>query len=747
MLADDDREPLLQNLTSTLTHAASVVGSTVTAVASAEPPEAEGGRSKGWASLWKGGRHGHGHDHSHAGHGCRKDETGNLPEVVEAARINREQTRTIRGEEMTDFKDILNDGPPELDLFQAAQQGLLSRIRELLEDGRTRPTDVDTEKCTALHWAAINNHIAVAEYLIEKGAELDAIGGELQATPLHWAARFAFCVPDKDVQYNCGLDINAIPVSASRSGHIQMVYVLSKAGANPALKDNQGYNALHLAAHAGHALMAVYLIASGMDIDSPDGMARTALMWSAYQGNSYDTIIELVRSGANVDLTDSTGYTALHWAVISNHMDVAKDLLKLGVRTDIKDPEGKTPGDWATERGQSVQYQDLLRRTGRAGTGGHEGGLPFDKVTTNRIIYIAPFVIVFFSLYAAATLPFYFSIPTICFMAWMVHAQLIVRYLMAGEPNLVKTPFLTAIPQATLFYVFAVWVKMVPYTGYLYPEHIFFLGFFSVCIYSLYKSVSSDPGYIPVKSVEDRKLPQGESWMLAPTALPAAFRNLCEANTVEFVTAVSSSLTSKSTMAPQYSIVNPRLHQKEDGMLIPGSLVVIVHGHTIAVIGALNHRYFMLFTGSLCLGAWMFFNIDMSYLNSQFDNPLPPTRTACTLPVETICKYFAYDGFAFVTGLWTMFNSTWCFFLFLTQAWQIGAGYTTNESANWHRFNYLVEPSDWNRPAWNRRMKNVFNRGLWGNCNEFWGQPPADPCGTNKDGKFGKEESAGPAKW
>ncbi|KAI8904243.1 ankyrin repeat-containing domain protein [Powellomyces hirtus] len=595
---------------------------------------------------------------------------------------------------MTDFKDILNDGPPELDLFQAAQQGLLSRIRELLEDGRTRPTDVDTEKCTALHWAAINNHIAVAEYLIEKGAELDAIGGELQATPLHWAAR---------------------------SGHIQMVYVLSKAGANPALKDNQGYNALHLAAHAGHALMAVYLIASGMDIDSPDGMARTALMWSAYQGNSYDTIIELVRSGANVDLTDSTGYTALHWAVISNHMDVAKDLLKLGVRTDIKDPEGKTPGDWATERGQSVQYQDLLRRTGRAGTGGHEGGLPFDKVTTNRIIYIAPFVIVFFSLYAAATLPFYFSIPTICFMAWVVHAQLIVRYLMAGEPNLVKTPFLTAIPQATLFYVFAVWVKMVPYTGYLYLEHIFFLGFFSVCIYSLYKSVSSDPGYIPVKSVEDRKL----------MVLSLASNGKLDARTYCVTCSIQKPLRSKHCRVCDRCVIKFDHHCP----------------WTYNCIGALNHRYFMLFTGSLCLGAWMFFNIDMSYLNSQFDNPLPPTRTACTLPVETICKYFAYDGFAFVTGLWTMFNSTWCFFLFLTQAWQIGAGYTTNESANWHRFNYLVEPSDWNRPAWNRRMKNVFNRGLWGNCNEFWGQPPADPCGTNKDGKFGKEESAGPAKW
>lgn len=42
---------------------------------------------------------------------------------------------------------------------------------------------------TLLHWAAINDRIKIAEYLISKGAKIDAVGGNLNSTPLYWAIR------------------------------------------------------------------------------------------------------------------------------------------------------------------------------------------------------------------------------------------------------------------------------------------------------------------------------------------------------------------------------------------------------------------------------------------------------------------------------------------------------------------------------------------------------------------------------
>ena len=47
----------------------------------------------------------------------------------------------------------------------------------------------DGQGIAALHWAAINNHVIACKMLLESGAEVDAVGGELGATPLQWAAR------------------------------------------------------------------------------------------------------------------------------------------------------------------------------------------------------------------------------------------------------------------------------------------------------------------------------------------------------------------------------------------------------------------------------------------------------------------------------------------------------------------------------------------------------------------------------
>jgi palmitoyltransferase len=36
---------------------------------------------------------------------------------------------------------------------------------------------VDESNVTPLHWAAINNHISIAKYLLDKGADINKCGG------------------------------------------------------------------------------------------------------------------------------------------------------------------------------------------------------------------------------------------------------------------------------------------------------------------------------------------------------------------------------------------------------------------------------------------------------------------------------------------------------------------------------------------------------------------------------------------
>lgn len=88
------------------------------------------------------------------------------------------------------------------------------------------------------------------------GAEVNAVGGDLQSTSLHWA---------------------------TRQGHLSMVVLLMQHGADPSILDGEGCNCLHLAAQFGHTAIVAYLVAKGQEINTPDSNGMTAIMWSAYR--------------------------------------------------------------------------------------------------------------------------------------------------------------------------------------------------------------------------------------------------------------------------------------------------------------------------------------------------------------------------------------------------------------------------------------------------------------------------------
>ena len=48
---------------------------------------------------------------------------------------------------------------------------------------------VDKQNISGLHWAAINNRLLVCKALLDAGADPNLKGGDLVATPMHWAAK------------------------------------------------------------------------------------------------------------------------------------------------------------------------------------------------------------------------------------------------------------------------------------------------------------------------------------------------------------------------------------------------------------------------------------------------------------------------------------------------------------------------------------------------------------------------------
>jgi hypothetical protein len=77
----------------------------------------------------------------------------------------------------------------------AAMQGALDVLDFLLAQG-ANPDANDPDPASGLiayplHWAAINGRLMFCKVLLDSGAQVDTRGGELNATPMMWAAKYS----------------------------------------------------------------------------------------------------------------------------------------------------------------------------------------------------------------------------------------------------------------------------------------------------------------------------------------------------------------------------------------------------------------------------------------------------------------------------------------------------------------------------------------------------------------------------
>lgn len=203
----------------------------------------------------------------------------------------------------------------------ASQRGDVETIRSLIESGKASATDRDEQNITPLHWAAINAQVAACRYLLEQGAEIDALGGDLVATPLQWAAR---------------------------NGYLYVIQLLIAHNADPNITDAQGYNTLHLVTHSSSVMALLYLLHQPLNVDARDSQGHTSLMWAAYQGDALSVEL-LLKHGASPHTKDDAGLTPLHWAVVRGNRVCIRRLIEAGADVHAKDGESRTARDMAVE--------------------------------------------------------------------------------------------------------------------------------------------------------------------------------------------------------------------------------------------------------------------------------------------------------------------------------------------------------------------------------------------------------------
>ena len=144
--------------------------------------------------------------------------------------------------------------PSDSPVADAAMQGSRDAVRSLLKQG----IDVNTAQgdgLTALHWAAMNDDVEMAQMLIYAGANVKATTRLGAYTPL---------------------------LMASKNGNASMIETLLNAGADAEATAKTGTTPLMLAAAAGNADALLCLLDHGVEVDARESArGQTALMFAA----------------------------------------------------------------------------------------------------------------------------------------------------------------------------------------------------------------------------------------------------------------------------------------------------------------------------------------------------------------------------------------------------------------------------------------------------------------------------------
>jgi palmitoyltransferase len=335
-----------------------------------------------------------------------------------------------------------------MSIFVAAQRGDVAALRDLIESVKATATDRDEQNVTPLHWAAINAHIAACRYLLEQGAEVDALGGDLVATPMQWAAR---------------------------NGYLYIIHLLIAYNADPTIADSQGYNTLHLVTHSSSIMPLLYLLHQPINVDSRDSQGHTSLMWAAYQGDALSVDL-LLRHGANPNLKDDAGLTPLHWAVVRGNKVCIRRLVEKGADVSAKDGEDRTPRDMAVELKSLGAWKRALEEGGM-NEHGVKRSKPLSDRNTKIAIFLLPTVFFYLIFMTLSILPWYTGIllamaeffgmhHVSCYslkfsISLLIPLQIVTRVLLNKNTytdSVNSTPYFSGIITASLVWVVYAWV-------------------------------------------------------------------------------------------------------------------------------------------------------------------------------------------------------------------------------------------------------------------------------------------------
>ncbi|KAH8791815.1 hypothetical protein DL96DRAFT_1726818 [Flagelloscypha sp. PMI_526] len=222
-------------------------------------------------------------------------------------------------------------------LQAASRAGNLGVVQFLVEMGAD-VNAVGGKYEIPLQAAVLNGRLDVLQFLVEKGANVNAVGREYGAA-LHIAAQTGRLDVVQSLVEK-GANVNAVEgrygtalQAAALTGRLDVVQFLVEKGANVNAAGGEYGTALHVAAtvKVGNLKVVHFLVEKGADVNALGGEYGTALQAAATVRFGKPKVIQfLVEKGADVNAVGGKYGIALQAVALNGHLDIAQFLVEKG---------------------------------------------------------------------------------------------------------------------------------------------------------------------------------------------------------------------------------------------------------------------------------------------------------------------------------------------------------------------------------------------------------------------------------
>ncbi|KAL1632792.1 hypothetical protein SLS56_003282 [Neofusicoccum ribis] len=268
-----------------------------------------------------------------------------------------------------------------------------SAVAEYLLNRGADVTIAEKSGWTPLHSAAEWNRMEMVRSLVGHGADVNAKGGS-GFTPLRFAVTrgnvdVAAYLLEHGADSSEFLDGLGLLHVAAQNNFLEMVKLLLKYRIDLDIKSLGGWTPLACSARNGHQDVTVFLLAQGANLSIQDAGGWDPLTGAA--SNGHVSVVELLlKHGAEVSAQANDGWTALRAAAQNGHADIVDLLLNRGADTEKRDNEGCTALRCSAAKGHSDIVARLLKHGADATSLCSKGYLPlhasYDHVETIKIL-------------------------------------------------------------------------------------------------------------------------------------------------------------------------------------------------------------------------------------------------------------------------------------------------------------------------------------------------------------------------